>query len=65
MATLEVRTPYPNTTTTTTTTTTETHILATMHDVNEDKLSPIEQFKLTVPNTDDLTLPYGPFECGP
>ena len=39
---------YPNTTTTI-----ETHIPATMDDVNEDELSPVEQVKLTVPNTDD------------
>ncbi|KAM4098424.1 hypothetical protein ACJW30_07G076200 [Castanea mollissima] len=56
MATLEVRTPYPNTTTTI-----ETHISATMDDVNEDELSPVEQVRLTVPNIDDPTLPVWTF----
>ncbi|KAM3742538.1 hypothetical protein ACB098_07G075500 [Castanea mollissima] len=56
MATLEVRTPYPNATTTI-----ETHISATMDDVNEDELSPVEQVRLTVPNIDDPTLPVWTF----
>ena len=52
MATLEIQTTYPNTTTTTT---------KAPNDVDEDELSPIEQVRLTVPNTDDPTLPVWTF----
>ena len=49
MATLEIQTTYPNTTT------------KAPNDVDEDELSPIEQVRLTVPNTDDPTLPVWTF----
>ncbi|KAI7991501.1 Oligopeptide transporter 4 [Camellia lanceoleosa] len=53
METLEVQTPYPITTTT---------IITTVgHDDYDDDVSPIEQVRLTVTNTDDPTLPVWTF----
>ncbi|KAF5955032.1 hypothetical protein HYC85_007888 [Camellia sinensis] len=53
METLEVQTPYPTTTTT---------IITTVgHDDYDDDVSPIEQVRLTVTNTDDPTLPVWTF----
>lgn len=56
MGTLQLETPYLTTTTTAATTDREKNL-----DLNEDDISPIEEVRLTVTNTDDPTLPVWTF----
>ena len=61
MATLEIQTPHSHTTTTTKLSNPEKCITTDGNVVDEDELSPLEQIRLTVSNTDDLTLPVWTF----
>ena len=61
MATLEIQTPHSHTTTTAELSNPEKYITTDGNVVDKDELSPIEQVRLTVSNTDDPTLPVWTF----
>lgn len=61
MGTLEIQTPSHNTNAATKLTDPEKHMRIVDGDVDEEELSPIEEVRLTVANTDDPTLPIWTF----